>query len=420
MSKSIKNYLRRLKDVLLKTKNFVAVSLLDQGFNSIISLIGSIYILAKLTIHVFAAAGFTISFSYFTSAIVKNKYITTLNYSNKIPQYTAFSLLKYLYKKIRLNIMLYSISLWILMIITTHNLITASILLLLGIGLFSADLIRNICIIKNIQKISVMAGIFSTFFLLLLIEFGSSGIEGELLLSIYSMFQFSYLFFMVLFMRKTDTSSNTESLQFFFKAQIRTSKLFQNESLIVMLLNIFSISVFYLLIPEFYSAMLIGHLFSATIPMFFSNALLPKIQTTYIRNRSQFVTISFLFWLITSILSLFFAVLACVYQEQISSLYLANTKQAFDIIFGVVSVVCAISLYQIFYLPLKEILKNGFLIYRSIMYLFLTVFPIFGALWKNSMYYVFVQILLLVLIGIMVLYPVFSKNRAKEGDHGSK
>ena len=90
MFKLIENYLSKIRIILSQTVNFIRVPILDQVFNSLISFFGNIYILAKLPSHDFAAAGFTISISYFVSAIVKNKYLNTLNYVDANLKYTAF------------------------------------------------------------------------------------------------------------------------------------------------------------------------------------------------------------------------------------------------------------------------------------------------------------------------------------------
>jgi hypothetical protein len=294
---------------------------------------------------------------------------------------------------------------WIILAFSTHSPIFASLLLLLGFALFTADIVRNICIIKNIQKISVISGMFVSSSMFILVALSRNSSESEFYLLIYALFQLSYLLFFVLFAKRASSEHNIDSLESFFKTHISTSDKFKNEAVFVSTLNLFSIAALYFTNPNFYSSMLIAYLFSASIPMLFSNALVPKIQTIYTRNRFQFSVISLIFWVIISLSSL------------LISLYsLKHQKQAFDIIFGVVAGTCAISLFQIFYLPMMASIKRGFLAYRFTMYLSLTIVPIIGAFWKNSQYYEPIQILLLCSTAIMVLFPVFLKTTEKNND----
>jgi len=416
MHKLIENYLHEIKTFLLKTFNFIKISIADQVINSLISLFGSIYILAKLPSHDFAAAGFTIALSYFVSAIIKNKYLNTLNYVDANLPYTAFALLCYFYKKTKVYIVLLSMVIWIILAFSTHSPIFASLLLLLGFALFTADIVRNICIIKNIQKISFISGIFVSSSMFILVALSRNSSESEFYLLIYALFQLSYLLFFVLFAKRASSEHNIDSLESFFKTHISTSDKFKNEAVFVSTLNLFSIAALYFTNPNFYSSMLIAYLFSASIPMLFSNALVPKIQTIYTRNRFQFSVISLIFWVIISLSSLLISLYSLKHQQQVSVIYALNTKQAFDIIFGVVAGTCAISLFQIFYLPMMASIKKGFFAYRFTMYLSLTIVPIIGAFWKNSQYYEPIQILLLCSTAIMVLFPVFLKTTEKNND----
>ena len=413
MHKLSANYSQKIKIIFSITINFIKFPLVDQIFNSLISFFGSLYILAKLPSQYFAAAGFTISLSYYISAIIKNKYLNTLNFVDVNLQYSALSLLYYFYEKLKFYILLFCITIWVILAISTQSVLFASLLLLLGFALFTVDIVRNICVIKHMQKISLMSGVFVCFSMFLMVVVSRNNRDIEFYLFIYAIFQFSYLLFFVLYTKRGRSEHNIHSLEIFFKTHVLTSNEFKKEAVFVSMLNLFSIIILYFIIPHFYSSMLIAYLFSASIPMLFSNALLPKIQTIYNKNRSQFALISLIFWFIISLFSLLISVVSLNYQKEISEIYTLDTKQAFEIIFGVVATTSAISLYQIFYLPMMACIRKRFLRYRFTMYLSLTLLPIIGAFWDNSQYYVLIQFLLLISTAIMALIPVFLKTTNK-------
>jgi hypothetical protein len=387
--------------------------IIDQSINSLISLAGSLIILSKLTGEEFAAAGFMISLAYSASSILKNNFFKTLNFV-RIPDIIGpKDLLNYVFKETRLYALTSIFLAFIILLATTRSTYFAIILILLSLGLFIADVVRNACIVMEIQDISIYAGCLSLIFIAYFSLSAPTAQSKYINLVIYTIFQYVYLLFYICLNRKKTHLESVRSLKVYFLENKNISQTFKIECIVEQLFSFLSVLILYLFRQNFYSAMLIAAIFSASIPRSISNGILPKLHskfTTNIKNFSHSLAMS----IALSILIFSFAWISHYNKIPIINLYASKPYQAFDIIYGTAAFSCSLLFLQIFSLDMKRSLGMNYLHVRLSLWIYVIYLPVLGAVWADGNYFNYLGFLSLITIIPVVIIPHYMKGKNED------
>jgi hypothetical protein len=400
------NYQNKISNLL----KFSYRPLLDQSLNSLISLAGNLIILTKLPSDKFAASGIMISLAYSISSVIKNRYLPALNFTDKQILYGPTDLIYYIYKETRYYLLSCGIVAFIFLIFSIESVLYSALLVGLSFGLLSADIIRNICIIKNMQSLCSYAGGLSLLTIFIAANLNLKKNSEFILIFIFVLAQHTYIIFFFSVVRGKLDFHNVRVLKNFFKGNSRITNSFQAESVIGQIFNFLSILMIYLFNHNFYSAIIVAVLFSASIPFVISNGLLPKMQAQYKHTGKNFFK-ALIFLIILSLLTFLIATLSHYFRFTIIDLYNSHPLLAFEIIYGSAAFSSTYLVNQIFSLNMLDAFPRNYLIVRLALWFYLNAALFFGAVWLQGRYFNFVGFFCFATTALFVFGSTYSKGQ---------
>ena len=352
-----------------------------------------------------------ISLAYSISSVIKNRYLPALNFTDKQILYGPTDLIYYMYKETRYYLLSCGIVTFIFLIFSIGSFLYSALLLSLSFGLLSADIIRNVCIIKNMQSLCTYAGGLSLLTIFMAANLNFNKNSEFILISIFVLVQYTYIIFYFYLVREKIDFHNIQILKQFFKENSKVTKNFQAESVIGQIFNFLSILMIYLLNPNFYSAIIVAVLFSSSIPFAISNGLLPKMQAQYKHNGSFFRALNLL--IILSLLTFLITTLSHYFRFTIIDLYNSHPVLAFEIIYGSAAFSSTYLVNQIFSLNMLGSFPRNYLIVRLALWFYSNAALFFGAVWLQGRYFNFVGFFCFATTALFVFVATYSKGQRK-------